>query len=118
MKIHQTPLLTLAALLLLCVACVSCEKEEKKSYFHKVDPVRSIYVTLVDDDHRFVTNQNAPYGHEIEINFPKYYPTNSTTPIDISKLELHIEFNNGIEVQTEIPDVIDLTNPLILDITN
>lgn len=98
---------------------ISCkDKESEISYFHKVDPAVSVYVTFPNSEQQFTTSQKRPFGNEIKIDFPYYYPENSETRIDVSQLKLFIEFHKEITVSTVVPEIINLDNPLVIDYVN
>lgn len=105
---------------LLTFMLVSACKEERPNmnYFHKVDPIKNIVVTFEDGSKEFTTSQEKPYGNNIEVDFPYYYPENSDQEIDISKMSVEIEFHEEVEVLTEIPDIVDLRSPLVIQIVN
>ncbi len=107
------------SLLLAAVLLLSCKRENNKfNYFHKVDPVDSISAYLGNGSRAFTTAQEKPYGNEITIAFPYFYPEGSESKVDVSKVRLSIVFNEQIKVTSDVPDMIDLTEPFVIHIVN
>lgn len=105
--------------LLVFAILFGCKDDPKiTNYFHKVAPVKSISATLEGGTKEFVPNQAKPYGNSININFPYYFPENSETQINVSKVKLNIEFHEDVKVLTTIPDVIDFKKPFTIKIIN
>lgn len=104
---------------LFALVAFACDgKNKEMSYFHKVDPVISIYASFSDGNQQFTTSQRAPFGNTIAIDFPYYYPEDGDKAIDVSRMKLSIEFNDEIKVLTTIPNEVDLTKPFNIDIVN
>lgn len=118
MRLRQILIYTFIACISITTTISCKDKESEISYFHKVDPVVSVYVTFPDSEQQFTTSQKRPFGNEIKIDFPYYYPENSETRIDVSQLKLFIEFHKEITVSTTVPEIINLNNPLVIDYVN
>lgn len=107
-----------STLLLSFILLFACKEDKVMNYYHKVDPVKSIFATLENGTKEFKPNQAEPYGNSIKIDFPYYFPENSETQIDVSKIKLNIAFHEEVKVLTAIPAVIDLKNPFTIKIIN
>lgn len=105
---------------IVCAGLFSCNRDVIADHYdpYKVDPVVAIKVTFEDGSGEFTTAQTRPFGNDIQIDFPFYYPETSENPIDISRMRLDVKFHDKIEVLTEISDVVDLTNPFRIEIIN
>lgn len=94
----------LSAFLSILAIITSCnDDKDEMNYYHRVKPIKSIYATFVDGNHRFVPNQTNLDADTIKISFPYYYPEDSEDKIDISKMKVSIEYNEDISVITPLP---------------
>lgn len=116
---HMRVYLMNGFILFACLLSLACKEEkEQLNYFHKVDPVKSVIATLDGSSHAFSSSQTPPYGNEIKLDFPYYFPQDSETPIDLSKVKVTLEFDEEITVLDPIPETVNLTTPYSIRIRN
>lgn len=109
----------LSAFLSILAIITSCnDDKDEMNYYHRVKPIKSIYATFVDGNHRFVPNQTNLDADTIKISFPYYYPEDSEDKIDISKMKVSIEYNEDISVITPLPEIVDLTKYHAIEMKN
>lgn len=95
-----------------------CSSDKDVNYFHRVTPVEEVYSTFIDGDRHFTPDKINLDVDTIFINYPYYYPIDSEDKIDVTRMQLHIKFNPEVKVETEIPNVVDMSTPFIIDIVN
>lgn len=109
----------LSAFLSILTIITSCNDDKNEmNYYHRVKPIKSIYATFVDGNHRFIPNQTNLDTDTIRISFPYYYPEDSENRIDISRMKVSIEYNEDISVITPLPEIVDLTKHHTIEMKN
>lgn len=66
---------------------------------------------------QFTTSQKSPFGDTIRIQFPKYFPTGSNKPIDISNMRIKATIPVNVRITPSLT-VMDLNVPNTIYITN
>jgi endoglucanase len=99
-------------------SCKKSETVEKSETVARIDAVLSITATLDGSTEKFSAAASSLKSKEILINFPSYFPVGSNNEIDLSKVKLTITFNKGIKVITNVPALVDLRSPFLIEIQN
>lgn len=117
MTIKLKHILTVTVFLL--TGLISC-KEDKgvTNYYHRVDPVISLTATLDGSNREFHAVEASLKSNDILLDLPYYFPEDTDDEIDVSKVKLDVVFHEEIEVQSNIPDRVDLRNPFVIKIVN
>ena len=96
----------------------ACSQSENNYYYFAEEPITEIYATFSDGRGRFYSSQESYDTDVIKIDFPYYYPAESETPIDISRMKVFVECASGFSIQTPLPEIVDLTKENVLSLRN
>ncbi len=94
----------------------ACEVPEDFSGSYTDDGAQLITATFLDGTGGFYSEGTAPFGEEIKIVFPYYYPEESSNEIDITQMRLTANLPNNVIVTPGLA-VHDLTQPVEITIT-
>lgn len=118
MKNKRRLAIFLATILASTAAFSACNNSDDSYYYFKEEPITDIYATFADGSGRFASSQDSFDTDVIAIDFPYYYPENSQTPIDISRMKVFITCAKGFTVLTPLPEIVDLTKKNTLSLRN
>ena len=108
--------LTLSIIALLAVSCESPEDNISAPTYGLI----GIAAQFADESistQQFTPKQEPPFGDTIRIQFPQYFPSGSTTPIDISNMRMTATLPVNVTIQPKLT-VMDLNKPNTIEIIN
>jgi hypothetical protein len=98
---------------------VSCEKPEENISAHTYG-LTGIAAQFADESistEQFTPKQLPPFGNTIKIQFPKYYPSGSNKPIDITKMRMTATLPVNTSIRPKLT-VMDLTKENTIEVIN
>lgn len=109
----------LSALFFCTFIYFSCESPEE-NIGAPTSGLISIAAQFADESisvEQFVPAQQAPYGDTIRIQFPYYFPRNSTTKIDISRMRMTATLPVNVKIRPGLT-VMNLNNENTIEVIN
>jgi len=96
----------------------SCEKPEENISAPRYG-IQSITAQFADESssEQFTSDQEPPFGDTIRIQFPEYYPRNTSNPIDITHMRMTATLPVNVTIQPKL-NVMDLTKFNTIEVIN
>jgi hypothetical protein len=113
MKIFNLLFISLFFLLL------SCEKpvENISAPTYGLTGIAAQFANESISTEQFTPKQLPPFGNTIKIQFPKYYPSGSNKPIDITNMRITATLPVNTSIRPKLT-VMDLTRENVIEVIN